>query len=139
MFDFFEEVIKDPRGAEILMMSKVTDAMRKVLETHFDNLEGKDHFICKYARELNLDYNSISPLQPCLFEQIADRIKTRLITLDIFDDHFIDGDYKNFKEARNGARRDNYSQWNEESEIVRRAENPEIDGRDYPPDPYDDY
>ena len=32
-----------------------------------------------------------------------------------------------------------YSHWNEEAEIVRRAENPEIDGRDYPPDPYDDY
>ena len=32
-----------------------------------------------------------------------------------------------------------YSQWNEEAEIVRRAENPEISGRDYPPDPYDDY
>ena len=30
-----------------------------------------------------------------------------------------------------------YSHWNEEAEIVRRAENPEIDGRDYPPDPYD--
>ena len=31
-----------------------------------------------------------------------------------------------------------YSHWNEEAEIVRRAENPEIDGRDYPPDPYDE-
>ena len=30
-----------------------------------------------------------------------------------------------------------YSHWNEEAEIVRRAENPEIGGRDYPPDPYD--
>ena len=32
-----------------------------------------------------------------------------------------------------------YSHWNEEAEIVRRAENPEIEGRDYPPDPYDEY
>ena len=32
-----------------------------------------------------------------------------------------------------------YSHWNEEAEIVRRAENPEISGNDYPPDPYDDY
>ena len=32
-----------------------------------------------------------------------------------------------------------YSHYNEEAEIVRRAENPEIAGRDYPPDPYDDY
>ena len=30
-----------------------------------------------------------------------------------------------------------YSHWNEEAEIVRRMENPEIDGRDYPPDPDD--
>ena len=30
-----------------------------------------------------------------------------------------------------------YSQWNEEAEIVRRMENPEIDGRDYPADPFD--
>ena len=30
-----------------------------------------------------------------------------------------------------------YSQWNEEAEIMRRAENPEISGRDYPPDPHD--
>ena len=34
---------------------------------------------------------------------------------------------------------EDYSHWNEEAEIVRRAENPEISGRDYPPDPYDDY
>jgi len=33
---------------------------------------------------------------------------------------------------------DDYSHWNEEAEIVKRMENPEIDGRDYPPDPYDD-
>ena len=32
-----------------------------------------------------------------------------------------------------------YSHWNEEAEIVRRAENPEISGNDYPTDPYDDY
>ena len=32
-----------------------------------------------------------------------------------------------------------YSHWNEEAEIVRRAENPEISGNDYPPDPHDDY
>lgn len=31
-----------------------------------------------------------------------------------------------------------YSHWNEEAALMRRAENPEIDGRDYPPDPYDD-
>ena len=30
-----------------------------------------------------------------------------------------------------------YREWNEEAEIIRRLENPEIDGRDYPPDPYD--
>ena len=34
---------------------------------------------------------------------------------------------------------EDYSHWNEEADIVRRMENPEIDGRDYPPDPYDDY
>ena len=33
---------------------------------------------------------------------------------------------------------DDYSQWNEEAEIMRRAENPEISGNEYPPDPYDD-
>ena len=32
-----------------------------------------------------------------------------------------------------------YSHWNEEAEIVRRAENPEIDGRDYPPAPPDPF
>ena len=32
-----------------------------------------------------------------------------------------------------------YSHWNEEAELIRRAENPEISGADYPPDPYDDY
>ena len=30
-----------------------------------------------------------------------------------------------------------YSHWNEEAEAIRRLENPEIEGRDYPPDPYD--
>ena len=32
-----------------------------------------------------------------------------------------------------------YSHWNEEADIVRRAEDPEIDGRDYPPDPPDPF
>ena len=59
-------------------------------------------------------------------EQMIEFIKT-LDTMDFDNDVMperVDGDY---------------SHWNEEAEIVRRAENPEIEGREYPPDPYDEY
>ena len=32
-----------------------------------------------------------------------------------------------------------YSHHNEQAEQIRRMENPEISGAEYPPDPYDDY
>ena len=61
----------------------------------------------------------------------TEKVKEFIQTLDFMS---VDGDVL---PKRVDGDDDDYSQWNEEAEIVRRAENPEIDGREYPPDPSD--
>ena len=103
MFGFFEEVkavvIKDTRNAETLMIDKTRQAMSEVLANRFDSWHEKISFLSEYAHRRGY-FVRFSPNQAPLWDWVADRLKTKLIAQNVFDDHFVDGvgDYKNFKE-----------------------------------------
>ena len=102
MFDFFEEVkaeiVKDPRGAETLIITKTRSAMSKVLDNHFDNRDDKMRFLSNYGRSRG-HFVTLSPNQEPLLDWVADRLKTTLIAQDVFDDHFDDKwEYVNWEE-----------------------------------------
>ena len=103
MFDLLEEVkaivIKDNRNAETLMIDKTRQAMSEVLNKHFDRSEEKIDFITAYAESEGW-YIRFTTSQAPLWDWVADRLTTRMVVDNVFNEHFIDGvgEYKNPKE-----------------------------------------
>ena len=103
-FDLLEEVraevIKDTRGPETLMIAKVRHAMSKVLDNNFDNSEDKMNFLGNYAQSHDW-FQTFNPNQPPIWDWVANRLKTKLVAQDVFDNHYNDKwEYKNSKERQ---------------------------------------